>query len=61
MSGDSSTPRAAVACDYCGRTEPSPPLTWSMRADERDRTWLCEPCTRASVRAVEARLDEPWA
>jgi hypothetical protein len=33
---------------------------WSLATSDRGVDRLCADCTRANVRAIEARLDEEW-
>ena len=48
-----------VACGTCGTTAPGhPPLTWSTSTGPHGTTWVCDRCTRANVRSIEAKLDE---
>ena len=48
-----------VACSACGTTAPDPPpLTWSTSSGPRGTSWVCDRCTRAHVRSIEAKLDE---
>lgn len=63
--GGTSGPSAC--CARCGATAPSPPVsppvpvTWTLTVAGRARSsWLCETCTRGSLRALEARLSEEW-
>ena len=48
-----------ATCSSCGTTAAGdPPLTWSTATGPRGRTWVCDGCTRANVRSIEAKLDE---
>lgn len=54
-----------TTCHTCGRAGTdlplTPPLTWTLQITEIGRRqWLCDVCTRANVRSIEARLDESW-
>ena len=56
-------------CSICGRVadrdaDGDPPLGWcadkvEVREGERTR-WVCAPCTRHHVRAIEAKLEQQW-
>jgi hypothetical protein len=50
----------AVTCAVCGATEPAAPPTWTLQVSARGSTWLCAPCTRQNLRAIEGKLDEAW-
>ncbi len=48
-----------VTCSLCGRqAEGAALLTWASAAGPRGTTWTCQTCTRAHLRAMEAKLDE---
>jgi hypothetical protein len=55
---------ARQTCTRCGATAESPegglPPAWSLATFDRGVDRLCEQCTRANVRSIEARLDEDW-
>lgn len=36
------------------------PPGWSIAIEGGQPRWLCESCTRAHVRDIEAKLDEAW-
>ena len=48
-------------CSWCGTQAPDgAPPTWSMQTSERGVQLLCEDCTRANLRSIEAKLDGEW-
>ncbi len=48
-----------ATCSACGTAVAGdPPLTWSTSTGPRGTTWVCDACTRAHVRSMEAKLDE---
>ncbi|CAA9345489.1 MAG: hypothetical protein AVDCRST_MAG07-2645 [uncultured Frankineae bacterium] len=48
-----------MTCGVCGATAAAPaPLTWSTARGPEGRSVCCPSCTRAHVRAMEAKLDE---
>ena len=51
-----------VTCDHCGHVDPrgTPPLTWSSAREHGVRKLFCEECSRAHLRAMEAKLDSEW-
>lgn len=53
-----------VTCGVCGITAETLPVAWSSQVSVggsvRDRTWLCEHCTRENIRSIEGKLDEVW-
>lgn len=53
-----------VTCIVCGTQQPAQPLTWTVQARKGPGgpvELLCEGCTRAHVRSMEAQLDrEHW-
>ena len=61
MSDESVDPLAApVVCAGCGDTSDVLPLGWSTQTSTRGAEVLCDRCTRANVRSIEAKLDEAW-
>jgi len=53
-----------VTCWACGKVVAERPLGWSLQvcgpAEQGEKRWLCEDCTRQHVRAIEGRLDDSW-
>ena len=51
-------------CSRCGAPVEADdgvlPAGWSFVTDDRGTAWLCLECTRANVRAIEAKLPEEW-
>lgn len=51
-------------CSRCGRHEDAPdetaPLGWSLAVDGGRRTYTCDVCARANIRAIEGKLPEEW-
>lgn len=51
-------------CARCGAEAGAPDgglaPGWSLVTSEAGVDHLCATCTRDNVRAIEARLDEPW-
>jgi hypothetical protein len=56
-------------CSLCGRVadpmrDGDPPMSWCadvVEAHGGKRTrWVCPECTRAHVRAIEAKLEQTW-
>ncbi len=55
------TSQESVTCAGCGAQEPAQPLTWSRQTGRGAELLLCEGCTRANVRSIEAKLEpEYW-
>jgi hypothetical protein len=52
----------ATWCSRCGAEDPAEDMSpgWSLATSERGVLRLCEACTRAHVRDIEAKLDESW-
>ncbi|MFZ6002522.1 MAG: hypothetical protein ACOYXM_01185 [Actinomycetota bacterium] len=61
----------APTCDLCGAASSSDlaggegsstdlPLGWSSASSSDGMRRLCDRCTRAHVRDIEAKLDEDW-
>ncbi len=54
-------PAGVVVCHRCGTTAAGRPLTWStMVGRDGELLLVCDTCTRANLRAMEARLDEQF-
>jgi hypothetical protein len=55
-----------ATCSRCGAVDDDDaagdglPLGWSLASSERGVDRMCVVCTRAHVRDIEAKLDEPW-
>lgn len=50
-------------CSRCGASagdDESFPPGWSFQTGRRGLEWVCISCTRANVRAIEAKLPEEW-
>jgi len=51
-------------CARCGVVGEGPeggmPEGWSLDVGDRGVTYLCETCTRANVRSIEAKLPQEW-
>ena len=51
-------------CWRCGQSADAPddglPEGWSMAFGERGVEFHCHDCTRANIRAIEAKLPEEW-
>ena len=67
MDGNSATPAgtvtATVACTNCGATAPDDGtwrLTWTTGLERGETTWICDRCSRANLRSIEAKLDSAW-
>ena len=52
----------ATWCTRCGAEDPAEGMSpgWSLATSERGVLRLCEACTPAHVRDIEAKLDETW-
>jgi hypothetical protein len=47
----------AAYCTWCGKQAPDgAPPTWTVQTSERGPQTLCEDCTRANLRSIEANL-----
>ncbi|MER5966136.1 hypothetical protein [Streptomyces sp. NPDC002057] len=57
---DARTPEGPLACARCGKTADTLPLTWTCSVENGRRTYFCEECARANLRAIEGRLDSAW-
>lgn len=54
-------PADPLDCARCGAPSGgTPPLTWTCSVEGGVRRYFCEPCARASLRAIEGRLDSAW-
>lgn len=49
-----------ITCGWCGTQVEEAPPTWSSQTSERGVQLLCEECTRANLRSIEARLGDEW-
>lgn len=58
-----------ATCCLCGRVadpvrDGNPPVSWCVDMVEarggRRARWVCPECTRAHVRAIEAKLESQW-
>lgn len=51
-------------CRRCGTTGEAPddgiPTGWSLEIADGGTHFLCDRCTRANVRSIEARLSPEW-
>ena len=55
----SDEPGPTVRCAVCGRgAGPVPPTDWTMQVDRRGVSYVCAPCTRENLRAIEGQLDQ---
>lgn len=51
----------AAYCTWCGKTAPDgAPPTWTVQTSERGLQTLCEDCTRANLRSIEANLSTDY-
>ncbi|MDQ6524421.1 hypothetical protein RB608_12450 [Nocardioides sp. LHD-245] len=52
----------ALTCDFCGRAaeDDALPLTWSTSVERGRVRCYCDTCSRAHLRAMEAKLDSDW-
>lgn len=47
-----------VTCGRCGAAAGTvPPITWMCALEQGTRSYFCETCARAHIRAIEGRLD----
>lgn len=63
--GVTSVVRVVVhVCTRCGNRATAPgdgmPPAWSLGVERDERVLLCDRCTRAHVRDIEAKLDQEW-
>jgi hypothetical protein len=49
-----------VWCSRCGTQAEAAPVTWTLQTSERGLEYICEPCTRTNVRAIEGQLPTEW-
>ena len=49
-------------CSFCGAQPDGDdlPLTWSTAIERGRPQVVCEACTRANARSIEAKLDSEW-
>ncbi|MCM2576153.1 hypothetical protein [Streptomyces meridianus] len=51
-----------IVCALCRVASPAspPPLSWICSLENGVRTYCCQDCARANIRAIEGRLDTSW-
>jgi hypothetical protein len=47
-------------CSSCGEVGDAAADGWSFAVEGKRRTYTCNECARANIRAIEGKLPEEW-